>query len=94
MSYARVERIGTGAGDPVRAWLYDLRQRGNVTLHTLFPSPESDLLAGILLGLDEGLSPQLQEAFRRTGATHIIAISGLIWPFWPACFRNRCPFVV
>lgn len=76
MSYAQVERIDSGAGSPLRAWLEDLRQRGNQTLHTLFPSPESDLLAGILLGLDEGLSPQLEAAFRRTGTTHIIAISG------------------
>ena len=33
-------------------------------------------MAGILLGRDQGLSPQLEEAFQRTGTTHIIAISG------------------
>jgi competence protein ComEC len=76
MSYAQVERIDTDAGNPGKAWLLDLRQRGSETLQILFPPPESDLLAGILLGLDEGLSPQLQEAFQRTGTTHIIAISG------------------
>jgi competence protein ComEC len=76
MTYAQVERIGVDAGNPIRTRLYGLRRRGLDTLQVLFPSPESDLLAGILLGLDEGLSPQLQEAFRRTGTTHIIAISG------------------
>ena len=76
MSYAQVERTDTGAGSPLKAWLLDLRHSGYLTLTKLFSSPESDLLAGILLGLDEGLSPQLQEAFRRTGTTHIIAISG------------------
>lgn len=76
MSYASVTRLGTGGGSPIRAALYHLREQGFTTLHQLFPSPESDLLAGILLGRDQGLSPQLEEAFQRTGTTHIIAISG------------------
>ena len=76
MAYVQVERTDTDAGNPLKAWLLDLRHSGYMTLTKLFSSPESDLLAGILLGLDEGLSPQLQEAFQRTGTTHIIAISG------------------
>ena len=76
MSYVQVERIDTDAGNPLKAWLLSLRHRGYEALQSLFPPPESDLLAGILLGLEEGLSSQLQEAFQRTGTTHIIAISG------------------
>ena len=76
MSYASVTRLCSGYGNPIRAALYHLREKGYATLHTLFTSPESDLLAGILLGRDQGLSPQLEEAFQRTGTTHIIAISG------------------
>ncbi len=76
VSYARVERLQSGLGNPIRSFLYDLSDRSYATLHQLFPSPESDLLAGILLGRDRGLSEEIQEAFRRTGTTHIIAISG------------------
>jgi competence protein ComEC len=76
MPYAAVSKLGSGSGSPIRAALYQLRERGYAALHQLFPSPESDLLAGILLGRDQGLSPQLEEAFQRTGTTHIIAISG------------------
>lgn len=76
MPYAAVSKLGSSYGSPIRAALYQLRERGYATLHQLFPSPESDLLAGILLGRDQGLSPQLEEAFQRTGTTHIIAISG------------------
>lgn len=76
ISYASVTRLGSGYGSPIRAALYRLRENGYATLHSLFSSPESDLLAGILLGRDQGLSPQLEEAFQRTGTTHIIAISG------------------
>jgi competence protein ComEC len=62
--------------NPMLAWIFGLRNKALTTLHTIFPSPEADLLAGILLGMEQGLSPGLQEAFRLTGTTHIIAISG------------------
>jgi len=76
MSYASVTHLGSGYGNPIRAALFNLREKGYATLHTIFSSPESDLLAGILLGREQGLSPQLEEAFQLTGTTHIIAISG------------------
>jgi competence protein ComEC len=40
------------------------------------PEPQASLLTGILLGDDSGLSEPMQDAFRTTGMTHIIAISG------------------
>lgn len=76
MSYARVEIIERGQANPIRKVIYTIRDKGYETLQTLFPSPESELLAGILLGRDQGISAELQEAFRKTGTTHIIAISG------------------
>lgn len=76
MPYAHVEKVGEGQGSRIKSIIYDLRERGHQMLKTLYPSPESDLLAGILLGLDQGLAESLQEAFRRTGTAHIIAISG------------------
>jgi len=76
MSYARVDRISAGGGSAIRAWFYEAREKSLVLLNALFPSPEADLMAGILLGLDQGLSPNLQEAFQITGTSHIIAISG------------------
>jgi competence protein ComEC len=76
MPYARVERIAEGGGSKLKACLYNLREHSRDLLDEIFPSPEADLMAGILLGLDQGLSPNLQEAFQDTGTTHIIAISG------------------
>lgn len=58
------------------ARLFALRARLFDSLHAIMPDPEASLLAGILLGLDAGLPPGLQEAFRATGTSHIIAISG------------------
>lgn len=41
-----------------------------------FPEPQGSLLSGILLGVDANVPRSLQDAFRTTGTTHILAISG------------------
>lgn len=38
--------------------------------------PYASFLAGLLLGVRRGISPDLMEAFNKTGTTHIIAVSG------------------
>lgn len=72
----RIDRVEFNQGEPIKMLIFNLHTQSYATLQTLFPAPESELLAGILLGRDQGLSPGLREAFRRTGTTHIIAISG------------------
>ncbi len=42
----------------------------------LFPSPESGLLSGLLLGGSGNLSEGVKNNFSRTGLTHIVAVSG------------------
>jgi len=42
----------------------------------LWPDPEAPLLAGLLLGSERYFPPDFAEALRRTGTTHIIAVSG------------------
>jgi len=63
-------------GNPLKSAIYALRRRLLQTIYRLFPDPEASLLAGILLGVETGISPQVLEAFRLTGTAHIIAISG------------------
>jgi len=76
MFFSRVDWSENAQNPSLRILIYNLRNTGYEVLQKLFPSPESDLLAGILLGIDQGLSPELQAAFQRTGTSHIIAISG------------------
>ncbi len=54
-------------------WLRDTFER---RIDLLFPEPSSSLLAGLLTGARRGLPADVSEAFRRTGLTHIIAVSG------------------
>jgi competence protein ComEC len=63
-------------GDFFHRALYALKDRSLANIYRLFPDPEASLLAGILLGVDTGLTRELQEAFKNTGTAHIIAISG------------------
>jgi competence protein ComEC len=56
--------------------VYKFKNRSLENIHRLFNDPEASLLAGILLGVDTGLTRELQNAFKNTGTAHIIAISG------------------
>jgi len=62
--------------NPLRAALYAVRNASLARIYRLLPDPEASLLAGIVLGVDTGLTQELQDAFRLTGTAHIIAISG------------------
>jgi len=66
---------GSG-GNPIVAAIYALKEKSLDNTYRLFLDPEASLLAGILLGVDSGLSAPLQQAFKNTGTAHIIAISG------------------
>jgi competence protein ComEC len=63
-------------GNPLLAAIYSLRQRALELVYRLYPDPEASLLAGILLGVQTGIPQEVQQAFRDTGTSHVIAISG------------------
>jgi competence protein ComEC len=56
--------------------LYTFRSRAYQVLQSIIPFPESELLAGILLGIESRIPDYLSEAYRLTGTAHILAISG------------------
>ena len=66
---------GSG-GNPFNAAMFAFKEKMLAHVYRLFPDPEASLLAGILLGVDTGLTRTLQNAFKNTGTAHIIAISG------------------
>ena len=76
ISNAKVTVLPGKDGNPIVAALYTFKEKSLENIYRMFPDPESSLLAGILLGVDTGLTDQLQQAFKNTGTAHIIAISG------------------
>ena len=63
-------------GNSLVAAIYALKERSLAVIYRIFPDPEASLLSGILLGVDNGLPADLQQAYKDTGTAHIIAISG------------------
>jgi competence protein ComEC len=76
MSSAEVTVLPGRGGSLIYAALYDFKEKALNNIYRIFPDPESSLMAGILLGVDTGLTQKLQQAFKNTGTAHIIAISG------------------
>jgi competence protein ComEC len=68
--------VDENAGNPLYHAIFTFKSQAQATIAQLIPEPQAALLTGILLGNDNGLPPDLNEAFRITGMTHIIAISG------------------
>jgi competence protein ComEC len=69
--WSQIGRRGgiSGVGDELRAFV----SRGVAPgLH----GERAALIAGVVLGADEGLSPELQDRFRRSGLYHLLAVSG------------------
>jgi len=76
MTSAEITILPGNGGNPVIRALYAFKEKSFNNIYRLFPDPESSLLAGILLGVDTGLTRELQQAFKNTSTAHIIAISG------------------
>lgn len=76
LAYPRVRLVAQGAGSPIAAAIYRLRDWAYAEVNHLYPAPEGPLLSGILLGMDGDMPDALAQAFRDTGTAHIIAISG------------------
>lgn len=45
-------------------------------IHRVFPEPVASVVAGMLLGISGDVDPMTAEAFRRSGTSHILVISG------------------
>lgn len=73
---AGVEVVGSGYGNALQSALIKLGKTVKRSIASVMPEPQSGLLTGILLGDEDGISPELDDAFSRVGAAHVVAISG------------------
>ena len=73
----RVTLIREGEGSVFYRTLYGMRRKLADSIATVVPEPQAALGQATLLGLRRNLPQDLNEAFRRTGTAHLLAISGL-----------------
>jgi predicted membrane metal-binding protein len=71
----QVKVLEHGRGNPILSIIYGFRNRAFVVIQRFLPEPQASLLSGILLGVDAGLPVVVQEDFRVTGTSHLVAIS-------------------
>jgi competence protein ComEC len=92
MSTYEVTKLPGNGGNLFFRFVYKLKEKLLTNTYRLYQDPEASLLAGILLGVDTGLTKELQNAFKNTGTAHIIAISGfniaIIAGIFFAIFKN------
>ena len=65
-----------GQGDPARAMLIASQASIQEKTRLLFQPPVAALVSGILIGQDQEIPADVEQAFINTGTSHIVAISG------------------
>jgi len=65
--------ITSGIEPPTARWSHHLY----TALRRVLPGEEGEVLAALCLGRDEGLSEEVQGAFRGSGLSHLLVVSGL-----------------
>lgn len=76
MRRAQVERVAEGGGSLFLRLLYAVKARGSALLNRVLPEPAAALANGMLLGIESGIPDDVNEAFKATGTSHVIVISG------------------
>ncbi|MEK6754198.1 MAG: ComEC/Rec2 family competence protein [Chloroflexota bacterium] len=76
MPTAEVTELPGNNGNIFFRPVYKLKSKLLEKTYRLYHDPEASLFAGILFGVDTGLTRELQNVFKNTGTAHIIAISG------------------
>ena len=79
--HALVRRPRIEAVEPIEhasfyARLFHWKANASEIINDILPEPEASLLNGILLGIRSGIPSELYEEFNKTGASHVIVISG------------------
>ncbi|MDQ3089740.1 MAG: ComEC family competence protein [bacterium] len=76
ISFARVEIVSVGHGNPIKSFLYKIKHKFIGEIRDLLPEPEASLLSGLILAGKESLPKNILEEFRRAGIVHIVVLSG------------------
>jgi competence protein ComEC len=67
--------LSTNSAHPL-AWVHDVRLAAGQQIADVLPQPYAGLLIGVLLGDDRWIAPETMTAFNRSGAAHVLVVSG------------------
>jgi len=72
----QIERLETGEGQVFWSVLYGVRREASAVVNAILPEPAAALTNGMVLGIEGGISDEVNDAFQTTGTSHLIVISG------------------
>lgn len=76
LSFAEVEVLERGVGNPVKSTLLKIKQGFVSQIREILPEPQSSLLAGLLVAGRDAMPQGILEEFRRSGLIHVVVLSG------------------
>jgi competence protein ComEC len=68
--------VGQRVGERLYGRLLGFKRHTQRVIAQIIPEPSASLLTGILLGVEQGIPKDLWDAFKTTGTSHIVVISG------------------
>ncbi len=77
MYYPEVYLLAQGQGSGLLEAVFALRHRLAEGLEVALPGEQAAVAQAMLLGLRREISPDLNQAFRATGTSHVLAVSGM-----------------
>lgn len=75
--YPTVHLLQTQQGTPAVALIYQFRTWLQQRVRQLYPEPVASVFSGVIIGIQDDLSAETNDLFRRTGTIHILVVSGM-----------------
>ncbi len=92
LSFTKVEIISSGNGNPIKQFLFNIKNSFVTQIKEIFAEPYASLLSGLIVSGKEAMPKDLLEEFRRAGIIHIVVLSGynitIIAEFMRRMFEN------
>ena len=76
MSYPKITVLSGDHGNGVYKQLFRIKHSFEEHISRIIPEPEASFLTGLLVGSKSKIPQDIIDAFKNTGTTHIIALSG------------------
>lgn len=71
-----INLLAVGQASRLKTGIYWVKNKFAATVNRLLPEPQAAFLGGILYGARQSIPADLKEDFKKTGTTHLIAVSG------------------
>jgi competence protein ComEC len=76
MDFAQIQKIDNDPNSILFKYIFDYKKKFLEKINRTYSEPYASFLSGLLIGARKGLPEQVQEDFRISGLSHIVAVSG------------------